>query len=245
MRAASKIFATAPEKSQWNGLFLKNGSSILRLLSTGKAMTASPSLFDENYWDNAAAYGYSFIDAIWSGISSFYRNNPLKLTIPVTGNPTYTGVIQPDNSIIFNDGAGNLVTFRKPSPPDYVETSFTTSGQILSATPLYISETVSGDGVQVSKLFEEAIVAGLIPTADTLSNDYLTAHTSSYYTINPNLSEEAQNTGPWYDVYSKAIHSLGSIYSFGFDEPLWPDVAVSSGYSPTSTYVGVTIGSIN
>ncbi|MBP9840939.1 MAG: hypothetical protein KBC64_00760 [Simkaniaceae bacterium] len=245
MAAAANVFAGVPTKSEWDKLFLESGSTTLRLLSTGKAMTASPPIFNANYLDDAATYGYSLIEAIWTGPSSFYRAHPPALTIPITGNPTYTGTVQVDNRIIFDDGNGHTVVFRAPSPPDYSPSGFTTSGQILSAEPLYTTETVAGAGVQVSKLFEEALIAGLSPTTNTLSNTYLTDHQSSYYTINPNLSSTGQSTGPWYDVYSKALHSLGQIYAFGFDEPLWPSVAVTSNYEASSTYVGVTIGSIN
>jgi hypothetical protein len=94
----------------------------------------------------------------------------------------------------------------------------------------------------VSKLFEEAVIAGLVPTTDTLSLTYLSNNQSNFYKVNSNLSSTGQSTGPWFDVYSKALHGLGSIYTYGFDEPLWPQVLLTGPFVNNSTYIGITIG---
>jgi hypothetical protein len=85
-------------------------------------MSTTPPLFDPNYLDNAVAYGYSYIADIWTGASSFYRRNPLQIQIP--NNRLYTGVIQPDNTIVFTSGS-NIVTFGAPTT-----TSITTTRTI-------------------------------------------------------------------------------------------------------------------
>lgn len=245
MSHAASVFATAhsPEVAQWNNLFLKNGSTILRLLSTGKAISNTPTpIFDQNYLDNAAAYGFSYINDIWTSLTSFYRTHPLTLTIPNGSLETYTGVINVDNTITFTSTpSGYQVVFAAPTT-----SAPTTSFNIFSAITLVQSDTSPGaaDGVQLFKLFEEAIIAGLVPTANNLSNSYLTSNQSSFYTVNPNLSSGGQSTGPWYDLYSKALHSLGFIYTFGFDEPLWPQVQIFSNTLEPTTYLGITIGSI-
>ena len=54
-----------------------------------------------------------------------------------------------------------------------------------------------------------------------------------------------QASGPWLDLYSKALHGLGAIYTFGFDEPLFPDVQlVSVPLIEGQTYFGLTIGNL-
>jgi hypothetical protein len=244
MSHVASIFATSPEANQWNALFLKNGSTILRLLSTGKAMSNTPTaIFDANYLDNAASYGYSYINDIWSGASSFYRTHTLTMTIPNGSLDTYTGVINLNNTITLTSSPhGYVVVFNAPTT-----LSISTSTDIFSGITLVLSDNSPGaaDGVQLYKLFEEAIIAGLVPTANTLSNPYLTANQSSYYTVNPNLSAPGSTTGPWYDLYSKALHSLGFIYSFAYDEPLWPQVQIfSNTLQANQTYLGITIGSI-
>jgi Beta-1,3-glucanase/Bacterial Ig-like domain (group 3) len=231
----------AAELAQWNSLFLTNGSTtIYRLLSTGKAMTATPTIFDPNYLDNAAAYGYSFLEDIWYGPASFYRTHPLVLTIPAGSLGTYTGTINPDNSITF---LSSLYTVGFDPP---TTSTPTTTSDIFSGIDLAVIDTSpNGDGVQVSKLFEEAIIAGLVPTAMTLSNPYLLENQDNFYMPNPNISPAGQPpAGPWYDLYSKALHNFGFIYTFAFDEPLWPQVAISSNTLESNTYLGITIGNL-
>lgn len=238
-------FAAAPESSQWSNLILTSAPSTdLRVLSTGKGMFAAPNKFDINYLDNFAAYGYSYIQDIWSGPSSFYRTNTLTMTIPAGSGDTYNGVINNDNTITFTSvqHPAYVVVFGAPT-----SVSPTTTEMIFSGLPLQISDTSPGqqDGVQLSKLFEEAIIAGLVPTTAVLSNPYLLSSRPNLYQVNTNLSAFGQMTGPWYDLYSKVLHSLGYIYTYAFDEPLWPEVQITcQTYLINQTYLGVTIGPV-
>jgi len=255
MSKLKEAFDLAPESEQWNGLFLRRPArgrparegGIIRILGTGQAMTTGPTpLFDPNYLDNAAAYGYSFIGDIWSNPDSFYRNNVLSLQIPlsaVASGEVYTGVINPDNTITFTSTpSGYTVNFDAPTTST---DNFTTTENIFEGQPLWTTFNTgiyTDDPQQLSKLFEEAVIAGLIPTTNTVSNSYFIANMSNYYTVNPNLSPQGQITGPWYDLYSKVLHGLGPIYTFSFDEPLWPDVQISSQFfTPNQTFLGLTI----
>lgn len=240
MAHAESILNTAVEVDQWNNLFLRNGSTILRLVSPGKAMSAN--FFDNNYLDNAAAYGYSYIDDIWSNLASFYRSHPLQLTIPNGTLDTYNGVINLDNTITFTGiNFGHTIVLAAPTT-----TSPTTSYNIFSGLFFIVSDDSPGaaDGIQLCKLFEEGIIAGLVPTSNTLSNPYLASHQSEFYTVNPNLQPTGQSRGPWFDLYSKALHSLGFIYAFAYDEPLWPQVQIFSNTLEPTTYIGITIGNV-
>lgn len=243
LNAMSAAFAAAPESDQWNKLFLRNGGEVLRVLSPGKGTLApTANQFDPNYLDNAAAYNFSYIEDIWTGGSAFYKTHDLKLTIPNGSLETYTGEIQLDDTITFTSApSGYVVTFAAP-----VTTTPSTTFNILSGITLVASDNSPGqaDGVQLSKLFEEAIIAGLVPTANTLSNEYLTENQANYYQFNSNLGTTAA-TGPWYDLYSKSLHDLGYIYTFAFDEPLWPQVQIfSNSLIENETYMGITIRSI-
>lgn len=241
-------FNSAPASAQWNGLFLTNGPNDLRILSPGKAMTASPSLMDINYLDNAGSYGYSYISNIWTSLTSYYRTNPLNILIPAGSFENYTGVINGDNSITFTSTPSNYIV-HFPAPTT-VAAPYTTTETIFSGLPLFDTETNPGDGVQVSKLLEEGIIAGLVPapfpTNNPLSNAYLAANQGNFYNVNPNLLPAGQTSGPWYDLYSKALHSLGFIYTFAFDEPLWPQVQISSQFfQQNTTYMGLTLGPLS
>lgn len=243
--------AVGAAKTQWSGLFERANGQILRLLSTGKGIAAS--LFDANYLDDSAAYGYSYINNVWTGTGAYYLDNPLLMSVTVTSPSTtsynYTGQVNPTTKafVFTSTNGGPLVTFLPPTTSP-VPTG-TTTFNIFSALNLTdpSSPPTAGTAADaVSKLFEEAVVAGLLPlpVGQTLSLGYLAANQASFYTIDPNLSPTGQATGPWYDDYSKALHALGSIYTYGFDEPLWPQVLLEAPFVNDSTYLSITIGSI-
>jgi hypothetical protein len=258
-QAAATINAnalTAASKTQWNNLFLRNGSTILRYISTGKGMSVN--FFDFKYLDNAAAYGFSYIDFLWTGVSAYYKSGTRDLVMSVTtttppgdaGTYTYTGNVQGDGTFLFTSNdpvhAPN-VTFLAPNN---TSSTLSTSFAIFSAKNLTVAAnatqpTAGSAADAVSKLFEEALIAGLLPlpNGQVLSLSYLTQNRGSFYTINNNLSSTGKATGPWYDIYSKSLHALGSIYTYGFDEPLWPEVLLQAPYTAT-TYLGITIGNI-
>ncbi len=239
---------------QWANLFIPSysttPSSIYRLIETGKAMTAATPLFDPNYLNNGSAYGYNYL----THVLNYYTSHTLTMTIPPTGSQTQGEVFQGNvsNGIFqFNGSYGSQVTFSPfgnsttvliyENPQD-----LTTGG----TSPNYVQ-------TQVGKAFGEAVIAGLLPT--TLSLDFssltslpstLPGGRSSYYQINTNLSQKGQHTGPWFDVYSRALHALvttaspGALYTYTFDEPLWSNVNLTSSVDPiaNSTYIGVTLG---
>lgn len=240
MSKAQELFDTVPEKDLWNKLLLKNDSGILRLVSTGKGMAAYPKLFHSNYLDKSTDEGYSYINEIWTSKNppSFYRQHPLSLTIPGGSFDTYTGEINEDNSITFTgQKTKTVITF---SPP--TNTGVMTTSQLIFGGERLTTNT-SEDATQLSKLFEEAIISGLLPTTETISNDFLIQNQARFYGIPPNLTSEGKNTGPWYDLYSQALHAHGDIYTYAYDEVLWPQVQISSqNFIPNKTYLGITLG---
>ena len=240
MSYLESVFSTvppSPENAQWSNLVLHSGSTIYRSLSPGKAMAGG--FFDINYLDNVGAYGFSYLNNIWTSPSSFYRTNTLSIKIP--NGLTYSGTVQGDNTFLLKSGS-NQVTFSAPvqGPPYTSSTTF----NIFSGLPLYSSATSDADGVQVSKAFEEAIIAGIVPTTSLIdaSTLYTLSSFKPYYQVNSNLTGLGTRTGPWYDLYSAALHACGLIYTFAYDEPLWPQVLLQSNTLETSTYIGITIG---
>ncbi len=253
--------------AQWNQLFAPSKSSLIRVLSPATAMsvgTASsfPNKFDPNYFDNEAAYGFSLLKHLWYGSNSFYRQNGLFFQIPLAPllypqpgiclsnnvSGVYTATIDGSNVMNFCPSFTTESQSFFPAPSTANATSPSPNGptsyQIFAAQNLNPTFAANLQGNQVSKLFEEAMIAGLLPAAfsssNPLSNSYLTANAANYYNNRSRLPASAG--GPWYSVYSEALHYCGPIYTFGFDEPLYPNVLMQCSLPTSSTYIGITIG---
>lgn len=231
---------SSPENEQWEKLTLYNTSgSALRVLSPGKSMAAGG--FDMNYLDNKNAYLYSYLADIWYSAIGFYQDNTLSIEIP--GGKIYSGRAS-GNTITLTSGADSVTLGPILSGPPY---DSSTTWRIFSGKNIYSATTNDTDAIQVSKAFEEAIIAGIVPTTSLInaSSLYTLSSFKPYYQINPNLSRFGQTKGPWYDLYSKALHACGLIYTYGYDEPLWPEVLLGGPYvqAPTSnfSYIGITI----
>ncbi len=254
------ICSNAAILGQWNNLFSPNTASPIRVLSPASAMSVGtsssfPNKFDPNYFDNEAAYGFSLIKFLWSGTSAYYKNNPLNFAIPASmlypqpAGGVYTASIDGSNQMNFSPAfttegqsyfpAPSTANATAPSP-----TNGPTSYLIAASQNLNSSFAANLQGNQVSKLFEEALMVGLLPapfpSGSPLSNPYFTANTANYYNNSGRLPATAG--GPWYSVYSQALHYCGPIYTFGFDEPLYPNVLMQCTTPSPATYIGITIG---
>lgn len=255
----NNVCTSAAILAQWNNLFSPNTSSPIRILSPASAMSVGtsssfPNKFDPNYFDNAAAYGFSLIQYLWSGPGSYYKRNGLFFAIPASSlypqpaGGVYTASIDGSNNMNFSPAFTTESQSFFPAPSTANATAPTPSGptsyQIAAAQNLNPTFAANLQGNQVSKLFEEAIMAGLLPatfsSGNPLSNAYLTANSANYYSNANRLPATAG--GPWYSVYSQALHYCGPIYAFGFDEPLYPDVLMQCTTPTSSTYIGITIG---
>jgi hypothetical protein len=252
---------------QWNNLFSPNPSNPIRVLSPAQAMSVGtsssfPNKFDPNYFDNEAAYGFSPLKYLWYGTNSFYRNNHLYFAIPLSTNYSQPAGGYYSAGILSGGPFANRMVFTPafdaPDTESYFPAPSTTGANAPSPTngptsylifaALNLNSTFAANlqGNQVSKLFEEALVAGLLPalftTTSPLSDTFFTNNTSNYYKNQNKLPHSAG--GPWYSLYSEAMHSIGPIYAFGFDEPLYPEVLMESNTVSSSpvTFLGITIG---
>ncbi len=246
--------------NDWPNLVLKNSGDFLRTISTQNGMAASPPLMSVNYLDNATQYGYSYLSDIWYGGGAHFKSATLLLTTPsvVIGgmnvNYTYTGSVNVSDEFEFTNVDAGKVVLKPPTPSG--GTGQTTSLSIFqgnfTAMIDYGKTTATGDQpTQVTKLFQEAVIAGLIPTPPPTPPDSITDNNfvdvklsdlkSSFYTDNGNLN--AGGSTPWYDLYSRAFHAFGNIYTYAFDEPLWPEVQISSQlFTPNQTFLQIWIG---
>jgi len=236
MQTALSTIPPPPENTQWSNLVLKNGSTVLRVLSTGKGIAGG--YFDVNYLDNQPAYHFSYLADIWYSAVGFYQNNTLSIEIP--GGALYSGKAV-GNTLVLNSGPNQVILGPVTQGPPYTSS---TSFNIFSGINMATSATIPADGIQVSKAFQEAIIAGIVPTTSLINASLLTTLSvfRPYHQINPNLASLGKTTGPWYDLYSASLHACGLIYTFAFDEPLWPEVLLASDTLQSNTYVGITIG---
>jgi hypothetical protein len=237
---AKSCFASvpaSPENNQWQQLPLYNGSTPLRILSPGKSGAAGG--FDINYLNNANAYSYSYLANIWTSSVGFYKSTPLSIKIP--GGKVYSGLASGDTITLRSDDLLDYVTLGPvKNSTTYLEA---TSWRIFSAKNIYSATSNETDAIQVSKALEEAIIAGIVPTASLIdaSTLYTLSSFRPYYQVNKNLSGLGQKKGPWYDLYSSALHACGLIYTYAYDEPLWPEVLLTSDTLLPNTYIGITI----
>lgn len=236
MQEALSTVPPSPENAQWSNLVLKNGSSPLRVLSPGKAMAGG--FFDVNYLNNQYTYHYSYLSDIWSSAVGFYQDHTLSIEIP--GGAVYSGKASGDTLVLNSDSKQVILGPITQGPPYTASTSY----NIFSGLSIASSATDPADGIQVSKAFQEAIIAGIVPTTSLINASLPTTLSvfRPYYQVNPNLSSIGKTTGPWYDLYSAALHACGLIYTFAYEEPLWPEVLLSSDTLQAGTYMSITIG---
>lgn len=255
------ICTEGPILDEWNKLYSPTKSDPIRVLSLGSAMSlptgsSFPNKFDPNYFDNKAKYGFSFLEYIWSGTTSYYKQKSLTFAIPASNlypqpsGGVYTASINPTTNVMnfapaFTTESQSFFPAPTTQNPNSPSASGPTSFVIASAQNLNTTFAADLQGNQVSKLFEEAVIAGLLPSAPqasgtALSNTYLTNNRANYFKNYENLPSGIG--APWYSVYSQAIHYAGNIYAFGFDEPLYPEVLMQTTTPTSSTYIGITIG---
>jgi hypothetical protein len=241
MNQAAAAFAAAPASSEWNKLILRQNGNVLRCLSPGQSIASNQ--FDINYL-NDAANGYNYLADLYA----YYDGSPsLNMTVivtsPAAATYNYTGVATPGNTFTFtSSNEGPSVVFQPLN-----------SGSTATATTTYniyeglnlvdpVTQPTAGTAADaVSKLFQEAIMAGILPTTSNLTLASLVSNQAGYYQVNPLLSGSGPTTGPWYNLYSKALHALGYIYTFAYDDALWPQVLLGGPFVNNSTYLGITI----
>lgn len=228
----------------WGNLFInfKNdeGATLLRVVSPGKAMVPSVvglTPFNENYLYARQLGGFSYIDYLWK----YYRTH--KLIVDATeikdafrlDDYIFTGQVVGDN-FVFNNHANNYqVVITRPE----------------TATPFFAG---AGDSFDAENNTPKAIIirqltsafeVGLLPTADGIKIDknYLSNNKTNYYKDNPLLPKTIE--GPWYDLYSKALHSLGEkqpIYTFAYDDALGQDGTLHDPDGDKPSTATLTIG---
>lgn len=214
----ANVFATEDRTPthEWSKLVLKyiNSSSgattDLRLTAPGKAMVtnlAGTVPFDKDYLAD-------YIDTMLN----FYKNgNTLKIDCSELGtaNDIYTGTVNASNQFVFKNAANNTVVVDMPN----------------DSTPFFGG---AGDTFDAANNTPKAIIirqltsafeVGLLPAPSgmIINRSFFDNSRSKFFTFNSLLNLPG---GPWYDLYSKALHSYGHdqpVYTFAYDDALGQD----------------------
>jgi hypothetical protein len=230
-------------------------SALLRLISPGKAILPGNNnvpYFDNSYLKNMGTYGFDYIDAV----NTYYLTHTLKIdcaeltgVFAMSGGSGYilTGQMIVDVNgnyfFHFDNGAGGY-SFDLQMPTDSFP-FFAGAGESFDAannTPPAI----------IVRQLTSAFDVGLLPALDgiVLNKAYFDLNKLSYYTNNILLTG-AGSTQPWYDLYSKALHTVPTgvppfdlIYTFAYDDALGQDGTLHDPKTtaPSPSALVVTLG---
>ncbi len=235
-------------QAQWSGLLLKHGSKNLRILSTNTALGSAPVLFDTSYLLSTAYYNKgndTWLSKFWfsqSAHNSYYTTNTIWMDLSqLPGYGLYSGQVNPTTGA-FNftkqtgtKGASVSITLPTSTVPFFAGTGFVSSGDAAAATI-------------IEKFLSAGVVSGVLPTASSktnpINNSFFQAFKSSYY---QNNSYFAAGSGPWYDLYSKVLHSFAvypyNFYTYAYDDVLGNDNTITSENILTNNVtVTITLG---
>ena len=240
--------ANALAASPWNLLALNapsslGGSAPLRVMAPDEAIGSSNASanFPDDYFD-------PYIAAVWS----FYENNQLAIDcsqlIGVSGlnitaaNSLFTGQVSNGNFVFTNAAPTTTVTLPLPTSNDVLGCNGPTT------TDPWTPQDSTAQGVIVTAL-DAAMNTGILPLppstpAPILMSPFVPSQLPPYYQNSPQLPTDMQsggsNPGPWYNLYSAALHSTGdAIYAFAFDDEAGQSSTLSS--ADTSSVATIAI----
>lgn len=249
---ATKEILTSEDRTpthEWNNLFLTftdrdHNEVILRLMAPGKAMiqgVPGTNPMDQDLLKDAKKYGLNFTDALWD----YYRTHTLGID---TSELRGTG-LKLDDYIFLGKVEGDQWIFRNASDPSK-QVAFPKPKRSVpwfaGAVDVFDAANNTPKAVIVRQL-TSAFDVGLLPAEDgaIIDRAYFDQQREQgkYYTQNPLLPDT--QTGPWFDLYSKALHSFGKdepIYSFAYDDALGQDGTLHDSHPLAISKAVITIG---
>jgi len=255
MQAIQDEFDAIPDaqaKDNWKRLIVSytdpsGTQAILRVVSPSKGILPGNNnapYFDNSYLNNSTSYGFDYVGAI----NDYYANNTVVIDCtelqndfnmgPALNDYFLTGYMLTPGQFFFNNTAGTY-SFNLTMPTDALP-YFAGAGESFDAT------NKTPPSIIVRQL-TTAFDVGLLPAPNnqTIDAAYFSQEkdNNNYYQDNPLLGAPG-GTGPWYDVYAKALHALGTIYAFAYDDAAQQDGTLHDSKSNPGVLT-VTIGSLN
>ena len=219
---------------EWMKLFLTPNNQpdvTLRFMAPGKAMIKgipNTDPFDDQYYIDQYKYGngsgYSYVDDIWN----YYKDHDLKIDVSELkdyhSGDVFTGRVNADDEFVFTGPKGETVTFPKQTTSLAFFAGATGDFDAPNNTPKAI----------IAREFTSAATVGLLGSKmdgkdNVLKKTYFVANKANFYT------NKAKGTDtPWYDVYSKVLHSFEGqpIYTYAYDDALGQDGTLHSPTTP-------------
>jgi hypothetical protein len=251
MSSIRRTFKSTSSHASWDSLFLKqfNDTTIVRVNSP------SNTLFSPNYLSNGS---FNYIDSL----IKFYQNNSVVIdcsalrdsngavykfynysdSVTPANNPgayLFTGKINSRKKWVFKNnpsGGFRVMTDSSINMDSVTSWDFFGPGVSPFATVNYTVQSIL-----VEKL-TGAFTVGLLPAPNgqKLDSAYL-QNTSAYY--QPNKQLHNTTTGPWYNLYTQALHKvIPQIYAFAFDDLLGQSGTLTS--SDNTDTVTITLGNM-
>lgn len=234
----------------WKKLFIdyvdkNNEITTLRFVAPGKAMIQgipNTDPFDENYLSNSSVYNFDYINAVWeyykdhilfidaSEINNFFALDDYLFSGHVVGEEfifsnatgTYTEkILKPNRSTPFFAGAIDEFNHQNNTPKAIIIRQITAAFDV-----------------------------GLLPASEgiILNHDYFESQRQLGYYYQNNKRLPKTDQGPWYDLYSKALHSIGEdqpIYTFAYDDALGQDGTLHCSNAKNIAPITITLGNID
>lgn len=208
LSSIADAFHKAPNQA-WQKLVVKNhNGDVLRVLAPGR----DDNYFDPNYLTGSS---YNYVEDVWN----YYRRHTLTVDCSeLQGNPAapqlrnylFTGMVVGNTFIFTNQTNEYSVVLEKPSSNVF----------FLGAQGAFDAPNNTPKAIIVRNI-SAAWCVGLLPAEDgaVLNRAYFDAHQGSFYTNNPRLSSPASYTGPYYNLYGKAIHAVSrNVYTWPYDD---------------------------
>jgi hypothetical protein len=218
---------------------------------------ASVAPFPTNYLFNMNISSYDYVDSVWA----FYETNVMNIDASELADCVspadcyYTGMV---------DSMTNEFIFTAAGPSPYPLTVSipkpTTSNQFYSGTLTTPAPPNKTPGAVIARQITSAFDVGILPIAPENIPPYtapppagflckaaFAAYKVSpgYYSVNPLWTSNVD--GPWYDLYSRSLHSLNEpIYTFAFDDVLEQSGTLSAGGAAHTSgiYALIAIGDL-
>lgn len=219
--------------ADWSKLILTypTENNVLRVIAPGKAMykESNPAhYFPEDFLKKG---GYNYIDELWN----FYadgKGNTLRIDLAEKGLGIVTGTTI-GNSFVFKgadslDKPSSSIAFFGAGGTFHAENGTTKALIVRQLTSAFDAGILPRPGATLLKFKDDhgdKISCEKMKTlnpGDTCTGKYA----FDYYQQNPTW----RGTGPWYDLYSKALHSFGEkqpTYTFAYDDALAQDGTIS------------------
>lgn len=222
----------------WDNLKLTYQGTLLRLMAPAKAMVSIPDQkpFPNNYLQEKNETHYNYIDALWD----YYRTATITIDCSELASKIklndyqFTGKVEGGHFVFKNKDGSSTVTLTKPddSRPFFA-----------GAVGSFDAENNTPKAIIIREL-TAAFDVGLLPAENgaVLNKIYFNDAKSSYYTNNQWVPSDS---GPWFDLYAKALHSIGDnqpIYTFAYDDALGQDGTLHDANGSTPSQATIRIG---